>query len=92
MLGLKLSCRLAAAERIEDAFTALEDAVSLLEKGMTVTKPVELRCSSPFLKGASYTAEEYWSDTDHFSDQKQERVIQISNNVYNSFLVPSRIL
>lgn len=94
MLGLKLSCRLTAAGRIEDAYTALEDTVSLLEKGMTITEQIELRCSSPFLQDISYTAAEDWFDTDlnEFEDQKQERGICMTDNIYNSFLFPSKIL
>lgn len=93
-LGIKLSCRLAAAGRTEEAFLALEDSVSLLEKVMAITEPTELRCSSPFLKDIVYTAKEEWlfSDGNFFGEGKLERYINIDNG-YNVYcVIPTRIL
>lgn len=93
-IGIKLSCRLAAAGRTEEAFLALEDSVSLLEKAMAITEPIELRCASPFLKDIVFTAEESWlfSDGNFFSEGKQERDIYIHNDLYIYSVVPSNIL
>ena len=91
-IGIKLSCRLAAAGRIEEAFLALEDSVSLLEKVMAITAPTELRCTSPFLKDTVYTAKEDWLFSDGIFGGKLERIICIYNG-YNVYCVlPSRIL
>lgn len=92
-IGVKLSCRLAAAGRNEEALLALEDSVSLLEKAMAITEPTELRCSSPFLKDISYTAKEdrLFSDGNFFGEGKLERYISIDNG-YNVYcVIPSRI-
>lgn len=92
-LGMKLSCRLAAAGRTEDAFTALEDTVSLLEKAMTITEPIELHCSSLYLADISFTAEEYWNNHNYnyFSEDKQERFIYIWNDHSCYCLNPANI-
>lgn len=92
--GVKLTCRLAAAGRIEEAFLVLEDTVSLLEKAMEITEPVELRCSSPFLADVTFTAQEDWNNHgfNYFSEGRQERLIYIWNDVFCCFLVPSNIL
>lgn len=94
LIGIKLSCRLAAAGRTEEAFLALEDSISLLEKVMAITEPTELRCSSPFLKDIVYTAEESWifSNGDFFGKGKQERDIYIHNDLFIYCVVPSNIL
>ena len=57
----KASC-LAAAGNTEEAFLVLCDTVSLLEKVMQITAPVELRCSSPWLDTTVWTAKEDWDD------------------------------
>lgn len=81
-IGLNLSSCLSASGEIEEAFTVLEDVVSLLEKGMEITEPVELRCSSPFLKDIVFTASEGWNNIElnYFLDKKQARIIYIGNN------------
>lgn len=91
-IGIKLSCRLAAAGRTEEAFLALEDSVSLLEKAMAITEPTELRCSSPFLKDMVYIAEEEWGDPHgNLFGGRDERYIYISND-YNLYcVVPTNI-
>ena len=93
-IGIKLSCRLAAAGRTEEAFLVLEDSVSLLEKVMAITEPTELRCASPFLKDIVYTAKEEWmfSDGNFFGEGKQERIIDIHNDYSLYCVVPSNIL
>lgn len=93
-LGLKKSARTVAAGKPEEAFILLEDTVSLLELAMTITEPMELHCSSPFLADISFTAEEGWmnGDCNYFSEKKQERYIYISNDQSCYCIQPSNIL
>lgn len=93
-IGLKAAARTVASGDPEKAFVILEDVVSLLEKAMEITEPVELRCSSPFLADVSFTAQEDWNthDFNYFSEGKQERFIYIWNNVFCYCLDPSNIL
>lgn len=93
-IGLKAAARAAASGDPEKAFVILEDVISLLEKAMEITEPVELRCSSPFLADVSFTAQEDWNthDFNYFSEGKQERFIYIWNNVFCYCLDPSNIL
>lgn len=93
-IGLKAAARTVASGNPEKAFVILEDVISLLEKAMEITEPVELRCSSPFLADISFTAQEDWNthDFNYFSEGKQERFIYIWNNVFCYCLDPSNIL
>ncbi|MCM1055709.1 MAG: helix-turn-helix domain-containing protein [Bacteroides sp.] len=93
-LGLKKAARTAAAGNPDEAFTVLEDVVSLLEKAMEITEPTELRCSSPFLSDIAFTAEEDWNSKDFncFSEQKQMRFIYIWNDHCCYCLAPVNIL
>lgn len=92
-IGLKMAARTVASGDPEKAFVILEDVVSLLEKAMEITEPVELRCSSPFLADISFTAKEDWlnHDYNYFSEGKQERYINIMSDVFCYCLNPSRI-
>lgn len=93
-IGLKAAARTVASGDPEKAFVILEDVVSLLEKAMEITEPVELRCSSPFLADIAFTAEEDWNNHsfNYFSEGRQERFIYIWNEVFCYCLCPSNIL
>lgn len=93
-IGLKAAARTVGAGDPEKAFVILEDVISLLEKAMEITKPVELRCSSPFLADITFTAQEYWNNRsfNYFSEDRQERFIYIWNVVVCCCLSPSNIL
>lgn len=92
-IGLRAAARTIASGDPDKAFVILEDVVSLLEKAMEITEPVELRCTSPFLADISFTANEDWSNNsfNYFSEGKQERFVYIWNDVFCYCLNPSRI-
>lgn len=61
-MGFRKASYLSASGDTEGAFIVLEDTVSLLEKAMEITAPVELRCTSPWLDSIIWTAEESWGN------------------------------
>lgn len=94
-MGLRKAARRVAAGKPDETFTILEDVVSLLEKAMRITEPIELRCSSPFLKDIAFTAEEDWNTPDFncFSAQEKEaRFIYIWNDHCCYCLSPLNVL
>lgn len=81
-MGLHKACYLASSGDPENAFLVLEDTVSLLEKAMQITSPIELRCTSPWLNLIVWTAEESWCNLEgsHLLQNEDERSIWIHNN------------
>lgn len=91
-MGFRKACYLASSGDPENAFLVLEDTVSLLEKAVQITSPIELCCSSPWLDLTVWTAEESWNDSTGFSliHDEEERCIWIHNKDYCcSVLYPS---
>lgn len=78
-MGIYETGYLAFSGEKEKAFTVLEDTVTLLEKAMRITSPVELRCSSPWLDKTVWIAEEDWSHLggSPLLETEQERCIWI---------------
>lgn len=77
-IKFKSSCRLASLGKKDEGLAVLENAVSLLEKTMEISEPVELGCSSPFLKDFKWTAQEVWLTPGFYlTDTKEERTIYI---------------
>lgn len=91
-MGFHEVCYLAAEGEIDRALDVLEDAVSLLEKALRITKPYELRCTSPWLADIRFTAEETWGyiGTDPLLLRTyDERDLYIANNDFCFVLYPS---
>lgn len=92
-LGFQRTANLAGMGETEEAFITLEDTVSLFEKAMEITSPIELRCTSPWLTSLVWTAEEDWVSTEvsPLTAKENERVIRIHNDEYdiNYVLHPS---
>lgn len=79
-IKFRRSCRLASLGKKNEGLAELENAVSLLEKVMKITEPVELGCSSPFLKGFKWRAWEDWVTSDSYLiDTKEERTVFIES-------------
>lgn len=94
-IGLRAAARFSAFGDTERALIILEDTVSLLEKTMEITEPVELRCSSPFLADIVFTAEEDWErpSFNYFSEGKEVRFIYIRDKAgYCYCVVPLNVL
>lgn len=61
-MGFRKASYLASDGDPDGAFMVMEDTISLLEKAMHITSSVELRCTSPWLDAAVWTAEEAWDN------------------------------
>ncbi len=92
-MGIGYAAHLAAVGESEKSFVVLEDAVSLLEKGMAIEGTVETGCDSPWLAGFTYTTKIVWYSTDILTDE-YERCLDMCSRTEGgcSMLYPSYFL
>lgn len=85
-LGIEETCLLAQAGEYDQALLVLEDVVSLLEKTMEITAPVELGCASPWVRDIRWTAEESWGEpANYLPNLEEERMIRLLCRVNGSY-------
>lgn len=87
MLGFRRCRFLSALGKIDEAFSVLEDSVSLLERGMEIKEKTTLTCGSSWLRDVKFSAQEMWFDDN--PDGKIERGIYIENETGIYTLFPS---
>lgn len=91
-LGVRRSCYLASLGKPDEAFTVLEDTVSLLEEVMKITTKIEFR-PSRFTPDIIWTAEEMWFSTENTPSDVEERNIFIHAMIGQCFFIfPSQML
>ena len=90
-LGIEEACLLSQAGDYDQALLVLEDVVSLLERTMAITAPIELGSASPWLQDIRWTAEESWGKPDNYlPNPEEERLILLLcrlNGTYNCYCV-----
>lgn len=89
-LGIRRACYLASLGRPEEAFTVLEDTVSLLEEVMKITAKIEFR-PSRFTTDIIWTAEEVWLTNDN-TDVEERQIFIHTMGGSCFFVLPSQIL
>ncbi len=76
-MGFRQAAYLASSGEQEKAFIYLEDAVSLLEKFLSITEPTEISCKSPWLDQIVWTAQEDWCKPNLLPEEPFERCVYL---------------
>ncbi len=86
-LGFKYACLLASSGRTEEAFTALEDCVSLIEQIMEITEPTVLKCDSKWMKNFTFTAQPNYFNLHNDPDGANEYNIWIHAKDGSTYMI-----
>lgn len=90
-LGVCRASCLSGLGRTEEAFTALEDTVSLLERVMEITDKTELS-TSRFTPDIKWTAEDCWFNPNNRPGKLERNIFINSSNNYCYCVYPSSVL
>ncbi len=83
-IGMIYSCALGMNGRKDDAFTVLEDTVTLIEQAMKINGKTILTCTSPWLKDVQFEAQRMPAN-DGFS----ENIWVVHNSGLSFFIAPN---
>lgn len=90
-IGMIYACALGMKERTDEAFTVLEDTVTLIEQAMKINEKTTLTCASPWLKDVKFEAQRMPAN-DNFSENiwvvhDTGLSFFIAPNIYHNILV-----
>jgi len=84
-LGLRYTAALAKLGRMDDAYSAFEDTIWIIEQVMSISKDeFEIGCSSPALKGFKLKSEFHWIE----KDGKEYKELNLQHDIWWNWIVP----
>lgn len=90
-IGIRRACYFSAMGKTEEAFTVLEDVISLLEEVMKITDKIELE-TSRFTPTIKWTAEESWYNPNAQPGPLERNIYIESSNYWCHCVYPSEYL
>lgn len=88
-IGFRMASYFAEMGEKEKAICILEDCTQMIEKIMSISKPIKLKCSSPWLKNFVWDAEPGWFNKYNNPDGDEEYNVYIHHSGYCYMIYPS---